>query len=131
MKMYILLKNGEPFLHPILESNFLENFQYLGNQEYVEFKRNPVPQISRFEVFERTDYRWNGNVVEDVHIIRPMTAEEKNLTIEEYKQNWAKIGFKSWIFNEVSMVYEPPFPAPNDGKVYYWDGQLDNWVAYT
>jgi len=39
--------------------------------------------------------------------------------------------YMSWVFNEEKCVYEPPFPRPNDGKVYEWDESVQNWVIDT
>lgn len=39
--------------------------------------------------------------------------------------------FNSWIFNESSLVYEPPIPYPTDGKHYIWDEQNLSWLEVT
>lgn len=35
----------------------------------------------------------------------------------------------SWLFNEEKCQWYPPFEEPKDGKVYYWDEDILNWVA--
>jgi hypothetical protein len=35
--------------------------------------------------------------------------------------------FKSWILN-ASWLWEPPIPAPQDGKKYGWDEATISWV---
>jgi len=36
--------------------------------------------------------------------------------------------FDSWVLNEESCLWEPPFPPPDDGKIYFWDESVVNWV---
>ncbi len=46
-------------------------------------------------------------------------------------QRDAFYGFKpynSWILNEDTCFWEAPVPMPNDGKRYYWDENLLNWI---
>lgn len=38
--------------------------------------------------------------------------------------------FPSWVLNEDKCIYEPPFPKPNDGKLYVWNEEITNWVEY-
>lgn len=39
--------------------------------------------------------------------------------------------FNSWVLNEDACWYEPPIPAPNDGKDYAWDENTENWIEVT
>lgn len=34
----------------------------------------------------------------------------------------------SWVLNEETCRWEPPFPPPNDGKEYRWDEDTISWV---
>jgi hypothetical protein len=36
--------------------------------------------------------------------------------------------YESWILIEETCQWAPPFPEPNDGKHYYWDESVKNWV---
>jgi hypothetical protein len=38
--------------------------------------------------------------------------------------------FPSWVLNEQTCLWEAPIPQPNDGYVYYWDEQEQNWSRY-
>lgn len=38
--------------------------------------------------------------------------------------------FDAWILNTDTCVWEPPFPPPDDGKIYDWDGSINNWVDF-
>lgn len=60
-----------------------------------------------------------------------------------YRKNYAGIGFSydptrdafippqpypDWVLNDFSCLWEAPIPYPDDGKVYYWDPTIHNWV---
>jgi hypothetical protein len=36
--------------------------------------------------------------------------------------------YPSWVLNETSLLWNPPVPMPNDGKVYEWNESIVNWV---
>lgn len=36
--------------------------------------------------------------------------------------------YASWVLNEQTCLWEPPFPPPNDGNTYAWDEQTQQWV---
>jgi hypothetical protein len=36
--------------------------------------------------------------------------------------------YESWILNEEKCIWEPPIKMPSDGKSYYWDEELLEWV---
>ena len=36
----------------------------------------------------------------------------------------------SWILDEDSCTWKPPFPAPDDGKIYRWNESIVNWEEY-
>lgn len=38
---------------------------------------------------------------------------------------------ESWIFNEETLLYEPPVGYPKDGKNYKWDESVQDWVEIT
>jgi hypothetical protein len=36
--------------------------------------------------------------------------------------------FASWVLNEDTCLWDAPIAKPTDGKQYYWDEALGNWV---
>ena len=36
--------------------------------------------------------------------------------------------FPSWLLNEQTCLWNPPVPAPTDGKRYRWDEATTSWV---
>jgi len=35
--------------------------------------------------------------------------------------------FDSWILNEETCVWDPPVEHPDDGKIYRWNEEIQNW----
>ena len=67
-----------------------------------------------------------------------------NAKINGFRKNYAGIGytfdgtgfaapqpFPSWILNQETYMWEPPIPAPTDGKMYNWDETTTSWVEVT
>lgn len=36
--------------------------------------------------------------------------------------------FESWLLDTDKCQWQPPIPIPDDGKEYYWDESVINWV---
>lgn len=132
MELYIRLKNGQPFEHPILGDNFREAFPDIDTEQLPEwvakFERIAKPNIGVYEVYEGVTYEWSGNVVKDVHHVRQMSDEEKIAKQNAVKQEWAQNGYASWVFNEDICKFISPIAYPVDGKFYRWDELTTSWI---
>ena len=135
MKLYIQIKNNQPFEHPIIESNLLDAFPDIDvnnlPENFAVFERVQIPIFKVDEVFENTTYEWDNGIVKDVHHFRTMTDNEKLKKIDEIKSNWLEIGLASWIFDEINLQFIPPIQRPNDGKPYRWDEPTVSWIEIT
>lgn len=91
MNLFIKLKNGKPFEHPITEENFVLAFPDVDLTNLPEwvapFERVVKPEIGIFEVDEGVTYEFINGVVKDVWHIRTMTNEEKAIKTENIKNN--------------------------------------------
>jgi len=80
MKLFIQIRNGQPYEHPIMEDNFMEVFSHIDINnlppEFAVFERLHPPVIGKYEVYEGVQYEWIDGIVKDVHIVRDMTNEE-------------------------------------------------------
>jgi hypothetical protein len=86
MELYIQIRDGQPFEHPILGDNFREAFPHIDVNnlppEFARFERLPDPEnATTFQVGE-VRYEWVGDVVKDVWTVREMTQEEKTQKLE-------------------------------------------------
>jgi len=133
MELYIQIKNGQPFEHPIIGDNFRESFPHIDTNNlppnFARFERIPLPALGVYEIYENTTYERDGAGYKDVHHVRPMTEEEKQAKQDEAKAQWA-VGpnWASWVFDEKTCSFTPPIPYPNDGKPYRWDEETTSWT---
>lgn len=131
MELFIQIRNGAPFEHPILGDNFRQAFPEIDVDnlppEFAKFVRVEPPQIGVYEIYEGVTYEKVNDFFTDVHHVRPMTNEEKINKQEVTKQEWVKTGYNSWVFNQETCSFDPPTPYPNDNKIYTWDEPSLSW----
>jgi hypothetical protein len=130
MELYIRIVDGKPFEHPIMGDNFRAAFPHIDVNnlppEFMRFDKQDI-EIGVYEVFEQKPYFIDGDFVKN-GIKRPMTSEEKEKKINDLKAIWAIIGYPSWVFNEATGEFEPPFPKPDQTRKYRWNEDIRNWV---
>lgn len=135
MELFIRLKNGQPFEHPIVGDNFRQAFPEIDTNnlppEFARFERIEKPVVGVYEIYDGVTYKWINDVVKDVHHIRPMTTEEKTAKQNAVKNEWAEKGFASWVFDENSCSFVPSVPYPTDGNRYNWDEPTLSWIQNT
>jgi hypothetical protein len=72
MKLFIKIKDGQPFEHPIIESNFRQAFPNIDvdnlPSEFARFVRvqKPEPDEGKHIVHAECRYEWAGDEVTDV-----------------------------------------------------------------
>lgn len=134
MRLFIRIKDGQPFEHPIMEDNFRLAFPDIDldnlPSEFAEFIRiGPPSYVGPYERYDGVTYEWDGNKVKDFHHIYQFTEDEKIAKQNAVKQDWAlNSSFSSWVFNEELCTFEPPVPMPSDGKNYRWDETTSSWI---
>ena len=142
MNLYIQIKNGPPFQHPIVEANLLEAFPgldlrnlpvWLARFERVEQYKRPVLSVYGKEIKEVYYFKADGVVTERFEET-PLSTEEKIAKQDLEKSRWADLdppGPASWTFNPTTCVYEAPVPYPEDGLDYFWDEDKKEWIRMT
>ena len=136
MNLYIRIRDGQPYEHPILEENFREAFPSVDVNnlpfEFARFERIPCPEAAGVYELDQVTYQWVDGVVKDVWSVRQMTNEEKTRKQNEVKAAWQENpGWTSWIFDEDVCFFKPPIPYPTDRKLYRWDEPTVSWVEIT
>jgi len=155
MELYIRIKDGQPFEHPIFGDNFRQAFPDIDTNnlptEFARFERVERPVLGEYEVMVSEDatYELIDGVWKDVWHKRDMTAEEREAKDEAIRQErlaskqaiqtaWAARpqaeNWSAWVFNEETLVYEPPIPRPEKdqtkidaGIMTVWCGADNNW----
>ena len=136
MELYIRIKDGQPFEHPITAQNFRQAFPNIDvnnlPSEFARFERIPVPSLV-YATLNNPDstYQIIDGVVKDVWDITPMTAQEITDKQNLVKAVWLNHPFQSWVFNETTCEFNSPIPEPNDGKQYSWNEETLSWVETT
>ena len=94
IELYIQIRDGQPFEHPIFADNFREAFPDVDIENlpdtFAKFIRVEPPVLDTYKVYEGVTYQWVDGVVKDVHLTRPMTDEEqaaKTLELEAAKNS--------------------------------------------
>ena len=158
MELYIQIRNGQPFEHPILGNNFRQAFPKIDVNslppEFAKFERVERPVIGVYQamVQDEPTYELVGGVYKDVWHVRELTAEEIAAKQQVVKDAWAALpnrdNFTAWTFDAATLNYVPPIPRPegntawdgatntwrerqtrpNDGKAYKWDIPSWSWV---
>jgi hypothetical protein len=131
MELYIQIKNGQPFEHPIFEENFRQAFPNVDTNNLpawaAKFERINPPSVKPYEIYEGVTYEWVDGVVKDIHHVREMNTQEKQEKQEKVKIDWATNGFASWVFDEITCSFKSPTSYPDDGQRYSWDEATTSW----
>ena len=81
LELYIQIRDGQPYEHPIFADNFKMAFPHVDTQNlpdtFAKFIRVEAPTLGTYEVYEGVTYQWVDGVVKDVHSVRLMTDEER------------------------------------------------------
>jgi hypothetical protein len=139
MRLFIQIRDGQPYEHPIFGDNFIQAFPHIDPDnlppEFALFERIENPRVANTYQVDEVTYQWVGGIVKDVWTVREMTVEEKAVVkeklIQDAKAQWVRRpnrdNFVAWVFNEETLVYEPPIPRPETG-IYFWQGATSSWV---
>ena len=132
MELFIRIKNGQPFEHPIFGNNFREAYPQIDilnlPPEFARFVRVPPPAIGVYEKLSSTYADRGDGVYHDAWTVLELTPEEKAAKQQKVKDAWATSGYPSWSFDEATCLFVPPTPMPEDGKLYRWDEATLSWV---
>lgn len=134
MELFIRVKDGQPFEHPIFGDNFREAFPHVDVNnlppEFARFERVEPPTWGPYDKNQRVQYeRGVDGVYRDVWYCDKMTAEEVKAKQDEVKGQWAAgPNYASWVFDEASCSFKPPLAYPTTGKDYKWDEPTLTWV---
>jgi hypothetical protein len=136
MELFIRIKDGQPFEHPIMKDNFRQAFPDVDTNNlpagFARFVRVQAPVVGAYEKNQTVSYQLIDGAYTDVFSVEQMSAEEIVAKQQAVKDAWAtNNGFASWAFNEATCAFEAPTPRPTDGKFYRWDEPTTSWIEVT
>lgn len=130
MELFIQIRNGQPYEHPIFGDNFREAFPHIDTNnlppEFARFERIPAPITGVYEIVEGPAYEWVDGVVKDVWSVRQMTETERASKTKEltYSANRQKEFF-------VSVAQQAIQDATTEAARQVWEAylvELNAWV---
>jgi hypothetical protein len=93
MELFIRLRDGKPFEHPIFGDNFRAAFPDVDVDslpaEFARFTRVEPPVIDTYEVYEGVTYEQSGDGYTDVHHVRAMTDDERAVKDQQLAEEHA------------------------------------------
>lgn len=94
MELFIQIRDGQPYEHPIFGDNFREAFPHIDVNnlppEFARFERVPDPEVATTYQVDVASYQWVDGVVKDVWSVREMTQEEKAQKIQKRSDDTCK-----------------------------------------
>jgi hypothetical protein len=110
MELFIRIKDGQPFEHPIIGDNFRQAFPDIDTTnlppQFALFERIEQPIIGAYEIYEGVTYEWFDGIVRDVYHLRLMSDAEKT---EKIAVAMAEPHPDGWVFDEEQCSW---FPVP-------------------
>lgn len=133
MELFIRIKDGQPFEHPIFGSNFRQAFPDVDvnnlPEGFMRFVRKPIPELGPYSRNLRSTYVNMGEYCTDEFTWDEMTPEERKNLQDSVKAEWEENnGFASWWFDELTCRFMPPIPVPDETKPYQWRESDQSWV---
>lgn len=135
MRLFIQIRDGQPYEHPIFEDNFIQAFPHIDLDnlppEFALFERVENPRVAGTYQVDKVLYQRVDGIVKDVWTVREMTVEEKAITQQSVKDAWSLRdnleNYVTWVFDEATCKYQPPIPRPETGE-YFWQGTTSSWI---
>lgn len=130
MELFIQIRNGQPFEHPIFSDNFRQAFPDVDvdnlPSEFARFERVQNPQLATTFEVDEVSYQWVDGMVKDVWAVRPMTAEEET----QKRQDLTDSANASVEFMK-GMAQQNADNAPSDAAKQAWLAYLAELNAWT
>jgi hypothetical protein len=129
MRLFIQIRDGVPFEHPIIDDNFRQAFPEVDTSnlpsEFANFIRIDRPKLKTFEKNQRVEYVWDGDVVKDFWTAEQMTDEEVVAKKNEIELNAAHL--KSYFLN---IATEKMNYVADEHKIEWQNyiDRLNSWV---
>lgn len=126
--LFIQIKDGQAFEHPITEENLKAVFKDFDpnnpSENYARFVRKEPPVPGIFQHVQTKYVKNPDGIWQDEYTLVEMTEEEKN-----EKRKLVKEGFpyQSWNMDPDTLEFSPPVPPPSTTEQWYWDEEKKTW----
>jgi hypothetical protein len=130
MELFIQIRDGQPYEHPIFADNFQQAFPHIDANnlppKFARFERIPQPTPGVYEVVEGPVYQWVDGMVKDVWTVRPMTDAEREVKTQQLID-----GAYSMRDFFKTLAQQKIDEATTDQARQVWTGYLAQLDAYT
>jgi hypothetical protein len=133
MNLFIELRDGVPYGHPVVEDNFKEVYPDIDTQNlpsnFAKFIRTPPPSnVGMFNVEEST-YQIVDGVVTDVWTIRPLEGEQYETRLSMFRASITQFVEDEKIITQgkIAGITDPAIKAAWENYLT----QLNSWVLTT
>ena len=113
MELYIRIKDGQPFEHPIFGDNFCQAFPNVDTNnlpaEFARFVRVEPPKLGPYEKNQTVSYQFVDGVWTDVFACEQMTDAEKIEKQNIVKAIWEQAKFDSCQYLSLSASHNSSF----------------------
>ena len=133
MELFIRIKDGEPFEHPIMGENFRQAFPGVEIDNlppgYMRFVSKKPPTLGPYQRNLRCRYVIAGEYCTEEFVWDELTAEERLAQQDAIKAEWAsQQNYASWWFDEITCRFMPPTPIPDETLPYVGRESDKTWV---
>jgi hypothetical protein len=129
MELFIQIRDGQPFEHPIFGDNFRAAFPHINVNnlppEFARFERIACPEEATGFQIDEVTYQWVDGIVKDVWSVRPMNDSERATKIQELTE-------RAYVIRDNSLRYAQTAidQAPTETIKQLWINYLSEWDAW-
>ena len=103
----------------------------VADQEFIDSLSNPEEWIqTSYNTRGGVHYAPNSNIPDGGVALRANYAGIGYTYDAVNNVFYAPQPYPSWIISAPTWLWEAPVPYPQDGKNYYWDETIQNWVLF-
>jgi hypothetical protein len=114
---------------------------------FAELDENNI--VKQVIVVDNNSIDPNNEEESGILFLKSLFGEDTNWKQTSYngniKKNFAGVGYSyseehdafiapnfhtGWVFDATLCQWRPPYPAPTDGKAYYWDNNAEDWLLH-
>lgn len=107
MDLFIQIRDGQPYQHPIFGDNFREAFPHVDVNnlppEFARFERIECPNNATTFQVDEVSYQWIDGIVKDVWTVRDMNQQERDEKIQQITDRLYRKVQDSKVFTQLEI----------------------------
>ena len=87
-----------------------------------------LTKLTGWAIWKQTSYNTHGGVHSSGGIPLRKNHAGIGMTYDEDRDAFISIKpYNSWVLNETTCLWDPPVVKPDDGKIYNWNEETQQW----